>query len=134
MDDQDKSPSREEFLSNLRKLVTYTSLEDARKQYYYTLLTEARFDQMTEEESAELLTVLSEAQDKMEEMVFDNGDPEQIYALAEAKKFANDLLNEAEEKVLQQVLSLGGDTNTETTTQSKNKGSWLLDKLAGLAE
>lgn len=129
-----ENQNRDAYLAMLRQLVAYTSMDEAKKEFYYNLLTDARYDQMTVEQSQELMNLLPAAQDRLEKMIIDNEDAEQITMLANIKTFSNDLLNNAEEKVLTDILSIGGEPTSAEVSPTGNKGSWLLDKLAGLAE
>lgn len=132
MDVQEEKQSRGSYFEIIRQLVAYSSLTDDRKEYFYKLVTEARFDQMSEEEAEELMKVLPEAQEKLEKMVIESEDPEKIRNLAAIKDFTSEILNQSEEEILKQVLDAAGDKTEIDEVPAKSKGSWLLSKLAGL--
>jgi len=126
--------SKEALFEMMRQLVYYTDLSQDRKDYFMDLLVPEKYDQMTPEDAGELMTALPKAQEKLEKIIVDSKDPESIYALANLKSFTNDLMNEAEEKALQDVLDIaeGGSDTMPANISPKDRGRWLLNKLAGL--
>lgn len=134
MDDQitEVQDDRLSFIDAFRQLVQYAELDQARKEYFLNLLTDARYSSMTPEEAIELISIAEKTQDQLEQTIIDSNDPEMINGLTELKEFTYSLLNEAEEKGYRLVL---GDQAVDTSNpDSQKSGQWLLDKFAGLTQ
>ena len=130
MDDQitEVQDDRLSFIDAFRQLVQYAELDQAKKEYFLNLLTDARYSSMTPEDATELIGIVEKTQDQLEQKIIDSNDPEVINGLTELKSFTYTLLNEAEEKGYR--LFLGG-TVGESSGDNKT-GQWLLDKFAGI--
>lgn len=135
MDDQinEVQDDRLSFIDAFRQLVQYAELDQARKEYFLNLLTDARYGSMTPEDATELIGIAEKTQDQLEQKIIDSNDPEMINGLTELKEFTYSLLNEAEEKGYRLVLGDQPSSNTNQAVTQKS-GQWLLDKFAGLAE
>ena len=134
MDDQinELQDDKISFIEAFRQLVQFAQIDESRKQYFLSLLTESRYNSMTADDSAELIQIAETAQDQLEQKIIDSSDPEMIDALTDLKEFTYSLLNEAEEKGYRLVL---GDQAVGVSNAAKEQSAkWLLDKFAGLTE
>ena len=134
MDDQinELQDDKISFIEAFRQLVQFAQIDESRKQYFLSLLTESRYNSMTADDSAELIQIAETAQDQLEQKIIDSSDPEMIDALTDLKEFTYSLLNEAEEKGYRLVL---GDQVVGVSNAAKEQSAkWLLDKFAGLTE
>lgn len=135
MDDQitEIKDERLSFIDAFRQLVQFANIDQTRKEYFLNLLTEARYNTMTNEEAEELVNIAANTQEELEQKIIDSNDPEMINDLTELKEFTYSILNEAEEKGYRLILGDQASSNTNQAVTQKS-GKWLLDKFAGLAE
>jgi hypothetical protein len=117
----------------LRQVVEYADIEHDRKEYFAGLLTDGRFSQMSYQDAAELLEIMTKAQDKLEKSVLDTNDPDMINELTDMKKFVNETLYEAEMSALQAGAGEIDLANSDEAEKALNP-QYLLDKFAGLVE
>lgn len=129
--------SKTSFLSILADLVEYSDAPEERKHFLLPFLTDARFKSMSVQDLGELMSVLQQANKKIEKETIASNDPDAINELTARKQFVRELFYEAQMDAFAKAGILpddGAEIKPELDKQGKIDQGWLLDYYAGLAE